>query len=218
MIALEDKGLLQQTFVILTSDHGESLTEHGIYFDHHGLYDVTIHVPLILRYKKLSKNEKVVSLVQHIDIVPTVLEVLGLNSQSLVLDGKSILAPRRHETEKLRSAIYVEEVHWEHRRAIRTSRYKYIYAPSPEDAICRCCKCVHGGIEDLYYLKEDAEETQNIIQRKPEQAILLRRKLDRWIEFLEDKRQRVQERSSSYAYKDREEKEIVKRLRKLGYL
>lgn len=218
MTVLEDMELLQQTFVILTSDHGESLTEHGIYFDHHGLYDVAIHVPLILKYEILGKNKRIGSLVQHVDIVPTILEVLGLRSQSYGFDGESILTLINNETEKLHSAIYAEEVHWEHKIAIRTSDYKYIYAPSPEDAICRRCGCVHGGMEELYNLKEDAEETQNIVQRKPKQAISLRRKLDKWVEFLENKRRHsVKDGLSSYAYKDREEKEIQKRLRELGY-
>ena len=54
---LEKRGVLDESVVILTSDHDESLTEHNIFFgraspyiffDHHGLYDVTIRVPLII--------------------------------------------------------------------------------------------------------------------------------------------------------------------------
>ena len=45
---LEELGMLDDTLIVITSDHGESLTEHGVYFDHHGLYDVSIRVPLIL--------------------------------------------------------------------------------------------------------------------------------------------------------------------------
>ena len=47
---LEAKGILDETLVVITSDHGETLYDHDCYFDHHGLYDVTLHVPLILRY------------------------------------------------------------------------------------------------------------------------------------------------------------------------
>jgi arylsulfatase A-like enzyme len=44
---LDENGLMDTTLLVITSDHGESLTEHGIFFDHHGLYDPTIRVPLL---------------------------------------------------------------------------------------------------------------------------------------------------------------------------
>ena len=64
--------LQEDTLIILTSDHGESRTEHEIFFDHHGLYDVTSHGPLILFAPKLLTEAKRISaLVQHVDLVPT---------------------------------------------------------------------------------------------------------------------------------------------------
>ncbi len=43
-------GILDDTIVVINSDHGETLYDHDCYFDHHGLYDPTLHVPLIIRY------------------------------------------------------------------------------------------------------------------------------------------------------------------------
>ncbi|MCJ7550352.1 MAG: sulfatase, partial [Anaerolineae bacterium] len=48
--ALEARGMLDETIVIVTSDHGETLYDHDCYFDHHSIYDVTLHVPMIIRY------------------------------------------------------------------------------------------------------------------------------------------------------------------------
>ncbi len=48
--AIEEHGLTDNTIVVLTADHGETLDEHECWFDHHGTYDNTLHVPLIIRY------------------------------------------------------------------------------------------------------------------------------------------------------------------------
>ena len=48
--ALDELGLTEDTLVVFTGDHGESMTEHGIFFDHHGLYDCSIHVPFSARW------------------------------------------------------------------------------------------------------------------------------------------------------------------------
>lgn len=98
---LETCGILDQTLLIVTADHGESFTEHGLIFTHLGLYDVTIHVPLILRYPDFTRNKKVKGFVQHFDILPTIMDILDIKYKDY--DGKS---------------------------AIRTNGYKYIQALS----------------------------------------------------------------------------------------
>lgn len=88
---LEKQGVLDESVVILTSDHGESLTEHDIFFDHHGLYDVTIRVPLIIWCPSMfSSHVRVSSLVQHVDLVPTVLDILNIGGR-YGFDGESLL-------------------------------------------------------------------------------------------------------------------------------
>lgn len=80
------------TLIILTSDHGESLTEHEIFFDHHGLYDVTTHVPLILFAPKHFPNPKrIKALVQHVDLVPTLCDLMGVEAEGGAWDGLSLL-------------------------------------------------------------------------------------------------------------------------------
>ncbi|NIQ05560.1 MAG: sulfatase-like hydrolase/transferase, partial [Candidatus Korarchaeota archaeon] len=100
--ALENYGIQDQTLIVLTSDHGESLIEHGIYFGHHGLYDETIHVPLILKYPTLPKK-RVKGFIQHSDLVPTTLNFLGMEYDDF--DGKSALPLIYGKTSQLHSAV-----------------------------------------------------------------------------------------------------------------
>lgn len=196
MSALDQYGLTDKTLVVLTSDHGESLIEHEIFFDHHGLYDVSIHVPLILKGPLLPEKGQVKGLVQHTDIVPTLLDLLNIPCPN-TLDGMNIQPLMNGETEQLHSAIYAEEHYYEKKAAIRTQSYKYIKALSKKGAICTSCQQVHGGIEELYNIKRDPEEKQNIVEEDRGIADVLKGQLE--AKFLEYKktfseRQRIMKR------------------------
>ncbi len=177
--SLQKYGILDQTVVVFTSDHGESLTEHGIYFFHHALYDVTIRVPLILRYSDLPRNSRIRGFTQHFDIVPTLLDILGIKYRDF--DGKSAIPLIYGETDQLHSAIYAEEALHARKRAVRTNDYKYIYALSKKKAVCRRCRRVHGDMEELYDLNEDPEENQNVLKEKSDVARKLKEELSQWI-------------------------------------
>jgi len=122
------------------------------------------------------------------------------------------------EVKKAHSAVFVEEAYYERKRAVRTTRYKYIKALSKEGAMCRYCQCIHGGLEELYDLSKDPEETRNIVKEEPETARELRKKLRTWARSFEtvateaERKKRGLHKPSS-----EEEKEVMERLRKLGY-
>ncbi len=162
---LKQQNIYDNTIILITSDHGESLLEHEIYFDHHGLYDVSIRVPLIIRLP--NYNHKIIdNFVQHIDITPTLLDYLGiLHTQDL--DGKSLLDVIEN-VDDLRELIFIEEYHTQQKKAIRTKKYKYIYSDSEKNALCEYCGKIHGGIEELYDLEKDPNEIQNLVSEKPE--------------------------------------------------
>jgi len=211
---LEQNDELDETFIILTSDHGESLTEHDIFFDHHGLYDVSIHIPLIIKGPNLPEDRRVKGLVQHTDIVPTILDILNVSvSDEKAFDGKSLMPLINGEKKEIHSAIFAEEAYHERKRAIRTTRYKYIEALSKEGAVCGYCKRVHGGLEELYDLSKDAEETQNILEKESKTANILKNRLNEWIKSFKE----IKVKEGFYKPSSEEEKEVVERLRKLGY-
>jgi arylsulfatase A-like enzyme len=217
---LESLEISDETMIILTSDHGESLTEHGIYFGHHGLYDATVHVPLIMSYSALPKNKRIKSFVQHIDITPTILDILKINANNLYLDGESLLPLIDDKITEIRKSIYVEEADVEQKRAIRTYKHKYITALSEKDAYCQACGVIHGGVEELYDLQNDPEETNNIIINNPEVSDILKNELSNLIKNIEDKKEKnqlmlIHKKGDSVP---REEKIIEERLRALGYI
>jgi len=217
---LENSGILDKTLIVLTSDHGESLTEHGICFSHHGLYDVTIHVPLILANPGSPTNKRIRSLIQHTDVAPTLLDVLGIKNGGFDMDGKSAVPLIDDESDGIRRVAYIEEVAPEKKRAVRTEKYKYILSRSREDALCKQCECVHGGIEELYDLDKDPEETSNVLEESPQEAKKLKEELFRWARFLTSKRKKKPTRKIKEAdlYYSAEEEELIKeRLRDFGY-
>jgi arylsulfatase A-like enzyme/Flp pilus assembly protein TadD len=77
--ALREAEVLDDTLVILTADHGESLGEHGEKTHAVFIYDATVRVPFILRFPRdLPAGRVYEGPVRHVDVVPTVLETLGL--------------------------------------------------------------------------------------------------------------------------------------------
>lgn len=78
--ALDAGGLRERTLVLVTADHGEQLGEHGIDFHHHGLYEESVRVPLLLRAPgKRFRDAVVPHQVRLLDVAPTALEWIGLD-------------------------------------------------------------------------------------------------------------------------------------------
>lgn len=164
---LRMRDLLDDTLLIITADHGEALGEHGIYFTHAGLYDHTIHVPLILRHPKLGKG-RIKELVQHTDITPTILDLLDIEKPDL-LDGHPIPDYTRDE-------VYME-MNKSKMRAIRTDRWKYIHTVDME-YMRKAYWFKGGGKAELFDLREDPGEEENLIEKEPDKAQELKERLE----------------------------------------
>ena len=88
---LKAEGLDQSTLLVVTADHGESMTDHDKYFAHGTLWEHDIHVPLVVWAPGLVSPGKVVAgLTQHVDLVPTLLDYAGLSAEGTV--GRSLRA------------------------------------------------------------------------------------------------------------------------------
>src|SRR5439155_26009665 len=92
-VQLKRQGIYDSALIILSSDHGESLGEHGKWMHGASLYDTEIHVPLIVKVPGQRRGKRVADAVQTIDIFPTVLHVLGIPAPR-PLDG-TILRGRK---------------------------------------------------------------------------------------------------------------------------
>ena len=102
--ALETLGLRENTTIVFWSDHGFFLGEHGMWCKHH-TFQEAIHVPLIISSPRMKKNIKTNSMVEYIDLYPTLCDIVGIEVPKY-LHGKSfkkILENPKYET---KSEIY----------------------------------------------------------------------------------------------------------------
>lgn len=169
---LEELGLAENTLVVLNGDHGETLMDHECYFDHHGMYDCTLHVPLILRHPSLPKGQRVSGYSLHQDLVPTILEVLDLKTRSR-FDGRSLLPLVRGERASNWSDFYITECTWMRKHGWRTPEWKLMVALEPD---------FHFKPEvELYNLVRDPGENENLAEKEPGMVAALRKRMEDWI-------------------------------------
>jgi arylsulfatase A-like enzyme len=170
---LEAMGILDNTIVVLNSDHGETLYDHECWFDHHGLYDVTLHVPLIIRYpKKISAGRRIVGYNQHKDLVPTILELAEIKTR-VPFDGRSLMQLVRGETASFESEFYITECTWMRKHGWRTPQWKLIVALEPD---------FHFKPKvELYNLIEDPHEDRNVAAENPQIVAVLRKRMEAFI-------------------------------------
>ena len=131
--ALEQRRLLDRTVVVVVADHGESLGGHGE--QDHGIfvYEDVVHVPLIVRAPAVAAW-RVGDVVRLTDVMPTVLDLLGVPSPAV--DGVSLvdlMRGRRTELnlEAYSESLYPERLGWSPLLALRSGRFKFIEAPRP---------------------------------------------------------------------------------------
>lgn len=172
--AIESLGLAENTIVVVNGDHGETLYDHECYFDHHGLYEPTLIVPLIIRYPgKLPAGRRVSGYNQHKDLVPTLLELAGIQREDLRFDGRSLLPMVRGEVASHESEFYITECTWMRKHGWRTPNWKLIVALEPDFHF--------KPPVELYNLFEDPEESVNLAETQPEIVAELERRMHAWI-------------------------------------
>ena len=172
--ALEAHGIYDETIVILNGDHGETLYDHECWFDHHGIYDVTLHVPLIIRYPGVvPANQRVNGYNQHKDLVPTILDLAGIQPKGIEFDGRSLMTMVRGEVPSFESEFYITECTWMRKHGWRTPQWKLIVALEPD---------FHFKPEiELYNLVEDPHENNNLAETHPDVVKMLKKRMNDWI-------------------------------------
>ncbi|MBK9645423.1 MAG: sulfatase [Deltaproteobacteria bacterium] len=89
---IDARGDAGRTIIVVAGDHGESLGEHGVWFNHgDDLYDPSLHVPLVMRGGGLAPGARVPEVVELIDVAPTIYALLGLSGPE-DMDGR-VLPP-----------------------------------------------------------------------------------------------------------------------------
>ena len=190
---LRTPRMLENTLVVVTADHGESLGEHGE--TTHGLfaYQSTLAVPLIVSGPGVG-HAVVDGVTGHADLLPTICDLLGVGPPA-GLDGRSLIAA--HDAERL---VYFESLDatltrgWAPLTGVASARWKFIDLPEPE----------------LYDLAGDPSESRNLAAREPSRLAMMAQA-----------RRTLVERGSGDASGSAaaaEDPEATRRLRSLGYL
>lgn len=204
---LEQKNLLHKTVIVIQSEHGEDLHEHG-YFAHYDVLDTQTHVPLLIISPQFQTGCKIASFAGSADVFPTIVEMVG-HEQFRQFQGRG-LAPIMRGSEKngARQEVFLERNPlWEETKAvapgfqnigmvvqdgkhkdigIRTSRWKYIERTSKKtmEGInwwqTMSGKKLQFPEAELYDLVNDPGETANVIDRYPQEAAALKQKLQTW--------------------------------------
>ncbi|WP_026962854.1 sulfatase family protein [Alicyclobacillus herbarius] len=168
--ALAELGIEEDTLVVVTADHGETLNEHDCYYDHHGLYECTLKVPLVFRWPgKIPAGQRynTTSLIQ--DIMPTIVDLLDIDTD-IAFNGRSLAPLFRGEARIPDTEFYITECTWMRKHGWRTPEWKLIRALEPD---------FHFKPEvELYNLLKDPLELHNLADEEPEIRAVLEARMN----------------------------------------
>lgn len=170
---LRQDGTYDDSLIVIVADHGESLTEHDIYYSHHGLYDQTTNVPLLI-HPPGGCDRTYGGLVSTMDIAPTVLSYAGDSSHRMEPEGRSLRPVIEDGATLDREVVMAEDVLREGRRMIRTETEKVIYVTEGNVAECSYCHVQHAPELEYYRVDDDPDETDDRSDSAPERVKELR--------------------------------------------
>jgi len=186
--SLRGSGLLEDSLVVLTSDHGEEFLEHGDVKHCRNVFDTTIHVPLVLRIPG-ARPKTVSRPVQNLDLVPTILDYLEGGARGYRFDGQSL----REEIDGDAGPEELQHSLMGGLRSVSDGRFKLI-------------QDLGGKPPALFDLRSDPGETRNVLAAERRAYARLRDDLAAWLARTEGKG------------KVDEALEAQRRLKSLGYI
>jgi len=174
---LKDKGVLDNSIVIILGDHGDQFYEHG-HTSHHGVYEELIHIPLAVSIPDAQAKGKIIdSLVSQVDILPTILDYIQVPIPEQC-QGKSFKPLIEGQTEPVNKFIFAEYTGGAapDSYVVRSTRYK-------------CCREA-GGEPFAYDLAEDpGEQKRMVLDGFPKEIKTLKENLHRFIGATSSKQQ-----------------------------
>ena len=183
---LKNQGILDQTIIIITADHGEGLFDHGL-IGHAStnwggqLYDEVIHVPLIIRYPDLFPPGKIIDeMVEMIDIMPTIFEISGIQGNRW-MQGKSFLELIRGRESSWKEYAFSETslCGYQCKKNMSLSKARIVSVRSVYWKLIARHEPDRMTYE-LYHLKEDPNEEKNLIHDRKRVAAKYKDLLLNW--------------------------------------
>lgn len=193
--ALQELGLDRTATIVLFSDHGEAFQEHGT-VQHDRLYTPVARVPLLIRPPGGVFKEVIPSLVEVMDLMPTLVEGAGLAAPP-DLQARSLLPLMRGETMRDRP-VFSESPAFGNRRAVALGDYHLIGAVENDEL-------------ELFEFRRDPLEQRDLAQEQPQVAARMRSLAKSWQDSL-DRRGRPDAETPTL------DVETLENLRALGYL
>jgi len=199
---LESLNLRENTVVFFLTDHGDLMFDHGC-VEKTILYEGAIRIPLLVNGPAIPRSEVRQHLVSQIDLLPTVLELSGIEIDGLSIDGRSMVPIIENPDNPWRNKLFCEVGHTHVHaysssmlKMVRTGPWKYIYS------------LMDGHIveEELYNLDDDPDELYNLAHHasRQKQVVKLRSEILRWLVATEVNRLHpVKENTYSVPYIER---------------
>lgn len=197
---LKELGVYEDSLIIITSDHGETFGKRNLLGHGVSVYQNQVHVPLVIKYPKEHQKVVVDDLVNGVDILSTVLDVLGYKIPDGI-QGQSLLKLKSRDHRSVISESfpggYLIDLHSRFNRierAIFSGPYKFISSTA--------------GKRELYSLSKDPKEKENLYRENDEVSKEYESRLDQWLRL-------VKAETGPPAKLD---KEALDRLKALGYV
>lgn len=160
-------GLLDNTLIVIVSDHGDEFLEHGGLDHGHTLYEEQLHTVFTMRVPGFARKQEVDGVVRTVDLFPTIFALLELPAPA-GLDGQSLLPLLRGEEQGRVAFAETDYRLFVHRRSIRAGQYKLVLD-------------LQDGDRRLYDLAADPGEIKDISGGEPRRTYELEQTLKRWM-------------------------------------
>jgi len=203
--ALKKFDLFDNTIIIITSDHGEAFFEHGFCYHGHSVYNEEIDIPLIIKFPESirfpgSKHHRV----ELIDVTATIFSLVQYHCPYSV-DGWDLL--KKSSRALAKRAVFSQFITAKKQKSSRTAIIK--------DNLKAIYKMHERKVVELYDLREDEKEKNNIVSIETGKVRKLETMIDHWSIQKGRKRRKLNLRNSTVAIED---KEKINQLRSLGYI
>ncbi|MFF3123809.1 sulfatase [Streptomyces sp. NPDC057908] len=174
--ALEELGIADETAIIVSADHGESLGENGMYAEHGLANEPTHRLPLVVHWPGLTDDlpdsaRHNDALLYNIDLAPTLCDLLGMETPA-AWQGESFAEAVRGRPIPSRDYLVLGHGAMTYQRSVRTRDHLYTRTYHPGT--------FRAEWEQLYHVTEDPHLTRNLIDDEPERAALMRSHLAEW--------------------------------------
>ncbi len=152
---LLEAGALDTTIFVITSDHGEAFGEHGYTYHSRGVYDEVVRIPLIVRLPGEGRGvRRVGALTQTVDVLPTLLDLLGMAYPREDVQGRSLLPLIAGEDDQVHDYVYARAEGDPPSYLVRDHRWALVLYQG-------------GAPRALYHLDADPRQTRNVIDEHP---------------------------------------------------